>query len=164
MAKTTLVLISVCALVVGACGPANTNGDGAGDSSEVIIVDTGQGIAAFETASGNIRWDAPQTLPSPSFDRFFSVDDSSLVTLDPESGRERAEMEVPPGLTAGVASFKGGAVALTEQATRHPFIGRPSATRRGSLSPAPAMGVTGPTASTATSSRRPSLPTNGSSS
>jgi hypothetical protein len=121
MAKTTLVLISVCALALGACGPANTNGDGAGDASEVIIVDTGQGIAAFETASGNIRWDAPRTLPSPSFDRFFSVDDSSLVTLDPESGRERAEMEVPPGLTAGVASFKGGAVALTEQASASPL-------------------------------------------
>jgi hypothetical protein len=117
MARTTLVLTSVCALAIGACGPATTNGGGAGDASEVIFVDTGQGVAAFDTASGNARWDAPRSLPSPSFDRFFSVDDSSLVTLDPESGRKRAEMEVPPGLAAGVASFSGGAVALTEGAS-----------------------------------------------
>ena len=114
MAKTTLVLISVCALMVGACGPATMNGAGAGDASEVIYVDTGQGVAAFDTASGNATWDAPRSLPSPSFERFFTVGDSSLVTLDPASGRERAEMEVPRGLAAGVASFTGGAVALTE--------------------------------------------------
>jgi hypothetical protein len=116
MAKTTLVLMSVCALAVGACGPATMNGAGAGDASEVIFVDTGEGIAAFDTASGNARWDAPGTLASPGFDTFFSVDSSLLVTLDPETGLRRNEMDVPAGLTATVASFDGEAVALTEDA------------------------------------------------
>jgi outer membrane protein assembly factor BamB len=113
MTKTTLVLMSVCALAVGACGPATTPREGARDASGVIFVDTGEGIAAFDTVSGKARWDAPRSLPSPRFDRFFAVDDSSLVTLDPETGRERAEMKVPAGLAGSVASFNGGAVALT---------------------------------------------------
>jgi hypothetical protein len=120
MARSTLVLMSVCALMVGACGPSTRNADRDGAistdailDSGTIYVDTGDGIAAIDTVSGKARWDAPHSLPSPRFDHFFSVDGSSLVNLDPETGRARTEMAVPPGLAARVVSFDGSAVALT---------------------------------------------------
>jgi hypothetical protein len=132
MARSTLVLLSVCALIVGACGPSFRDADRDGDNSPeaildsgTIYVDTGEGIAAIDTASGKSRWDAPHSLPSPRFDRFFSVDGSSLAKLDPDTGRARTEMTVPAGLTARVVSFDGGAVALTAgTSTEAPY--RPS--------------------------------------
>jgi outer membrane protein assembly factor BamB len=132
MARSTLVLMSVCALIVGACGPSTRDDDRDGGisteailDSETIYVDTGEGIAAIDTASGKGRWDAPRAFPSPRFDRFFSVDGSSLVNLDPETGRARTEMTVPPGLAASVVSFDGRAVALTARtSTEAPY--RPS--------------------------------------
>ena len=119
MTRSTLVLLSICALMVGACGPSIREADRDGGISTdaildagTIYVDTGEGIAAIDTASGKARWDAPHSLASPRFDRFFSIDGSSLVKLDPESGRVRTEMTVPPGLAARVVSFDGRAVAL----------------------------------------------------
>jgi hypothetical protein len=132
MARSTLVLLSICALTIGACGPPTRDvaRDG-GNSTEAILdsgtiyVDTGNGIAAIDTASGKARWDAPHSLPSPRFDRLFSVDGSSLVKLDPGTGRARTEMTVPAGLAARVVSFDGRAVALTAgTSTEAPY--RPS--------------------------------------
>jgi hypothetical protein len=121
MARSTLVLVSLCALTADACGPPATEAGRDGQRSTEVIafdsgtayVDTGEGIAAIHFADGEAKWGGPQSAQPPPIDRLFTVEGSSLVTLDPDTGRERAEMRMPGGLTARIASFDGSAVALT---------------------------------------------------
>ncbi len=120
MARSIVVLVSVCALIAGACASPATKADRDGDGSTEVIafdsgtayVDTGEGIAAIDFSEGVAKGGVPQAAQPPPLDRLFSVEGSSLVALDPGTGRERAEMRVPGGLAARLASFDGTAVAL----------------------------------------------------
>jgi hypothetical protein len=113
--RSQLALTLSAALLFAACAGVAPDAPKTAEAG-LLIVEEGDRLTAFDTASGASTWSAPDVLVAPGLERGFRLVPTAgaprLLAIDPTDGGEVTAMDVPAGLTLRVASSSGRSVAL----------------------------------------------------
>lgn len=112
------LLLALLLVVVGttACASVGVRDPHASGSSDLLVVDSGDGVTALRAGDGSIAFEAPAELAMPGRSELVStrIDDGDTVvaTLDPMTGEPSSVARLHGELAVRVVSASGSQVAL----------------------------------------------------
>jgi len=103
-------------LLATACVPTTARPPSTQSTNDLVLVETGDGLAALDWAAGRLRYTAPHALAAPDGTRLVApahaVAAHSLDVLDAQTGTIQTAVTAPATLTPSVISTDGRRVAL----------------------------------------------------
>lgn len=112
------LLPALLLMIVGtaACSSIGERDPQSSGSSDILVVDSGDGVTALRAVDGSIAFEAPAALAMPGRSELVStrIDDGDTVvaTLDPATGAPSSTARAPGELAVRVVSGDGSRVAL----------------------------------------------------